>query len=85
MFSSGAITISNQRYEEDIDYVVWPYGESAKNLKQLEKLKLLPKLSGASFSGCDLNDAGLMLLSGISQLQNLDLQSTCLLYTSRCV
>lgn len=57
-------------------YLVWHYGDSARSRNELEKLKLLPELSGASFSGSDLNDAGLAILCELSKLEQLDLQGT---------
>jgi len=72
----NSIKIGSQLYAEDMDYLIWPYGDSARNTKALEKLRLLPQLRGASFSGSDLGDAGLAVLCGLSKLENLDLQGT---------
>lgn len=70
------IKIGSRFYEAGIAYLSWHYGDSARDKRELEKLKLLPELSGASFSGSDLHDAGLAVLCGLSQLENLDLQGT---------
>jgi hypothetical protein len=70
------IKIGSQFYEVSTAYLAWHYGDSTSNKGELEKLKLLPELRGASFSGSDLNDAGLALLCGLSQLENLNLQGT---------
>jgi Leucine-rich repeat (LRR) protein len=76
MSSSGnSIAIGSQSYEEGIDYLIWPYGDSVQK-KELEKLKLLPNLRGASFSGSNLNDEGMAVLCELSSLENLDLQGT---------
>jgi hypothetical protein len=70
------IKIGNTYFEESTDYVAWPYGTPIKDVCELEKLKLLPNLHGASFAGSDLRDAGLMILLNIGQLKSLDLQET---------
>lgn len=70
------IKIGTQLYEESAAYLSWSYGDSAKNIRELEKLKLLPHLKGASFSGSDLDDKGLAVLCRLPQLENLDLQGT---------
>ncbi len=72
----NSIKIGSQFYEVGIAYLAWHYGDPTGNKGELEKLKLLPELSGASFSGSDLKDAGLAVLCGVSRLETLDLQGT---------
>lgn len=72
----NSIKIGSQHYPKHLTYLVWHYGDSIQNKRELEKLKLLPELSGASFSGSNLNDAGLAVVCGLSKLEKLDLQGT---------
>lgn len=74
--SENFIKIGSQLYEAGITYLAWHYGDSTRKKGELEKLKLLPELNGASFSGSDFNDAGLAVLCRFPKIESLDLQGT---------
>ncbi len=71
------IEICGQQFNKNITYFSfeWPLIE-IEDMNELKKLSIFPYLTSASFSGTNLNDFGLFLISQCEDIDNLNLQHT---------
>ena len=69
------VHINREAFDRSIRHF-WLSSSHIENMAELEKLRSFPALQSASFSGTNLDDAGLELVSRVETLENLDLQET---------
>ncbi|MFN5416855.1 MAG: hypothetical protein ACK5B9_07345 [Flavobacteriia bacterium] len=70
------IKIGNHYYDLESEHFSLKMNDSFKDVENLFEMKKFTRLLSASFSGSDLNDDGLLLLSNFILLENLNLQET---------
>ena len=70
------VEIDQTTFEIDIEYFSFPSFHRIGDMDELAKLSMLPRLRSASFYGTQLDDRGLVHISRVATIENLDLQDT---------
>ena len=72
----ATIQIDSQSFDIAIEHFSFSSYHDIEDMSELAKLRLLARLTSATFNGTNLDDCGLLHVASVSTLENLDLQDT---------